>query len=142
VFQVDVWKIGASLSALTSCIALIAQAQLNSANQVAPPFAHDKWSYEYFDAWWYEPSPDCSIYDSCVFLVIEERVECSADVLVSFTVSDDKDLFLGSQTHVITASTFKSGEVVEVGTDSANVAYFAIDEITCSTGWDTTERSV
>ncbi len=138
----DVWKIGASLCALTSCIALIAQAQLNSANPVASPWEHDKWSYEYFNAWWYEPSPDCSIYESCVFLVIEERVACSADVLVSFTVSDDKDLFLDSQTHVITASTFRSGEVVEVGTDSADVAYFAIDDIACSTGGDTTERSV
>ena len=133
---------GATLSAMTCCIASIAQAVLPSESLNREREYSTVWSFDYFDAWWYEPSPDCSIYESCVFLVIEERVECSADVLVSFTVSDDKDLFLGSQTHVITASRFKSGEVVEVGTDSANVTYFAIDEIACSTGWDTTERSV
>lgn len=136
------WKIGASLSAMTSCIALIVQAQLGSTDQSITNQGVDIWSYEYFDSWWFEPSPDCTIYNSCVFLVIREVEPCDSDVVVAFTVSDEKDLFLGSQTHVISASQFRSGEAVEVGTDSADVSYFAIDDIRCSTGWDTTERNI
>lgn len=135
------WKIGASLSALTSCIALIVQAQLGSTSELLPFETEEVWSYEYFDAWWFEPSPDCNIYNSCVFLVIRETAHCSSDVLISFTVSDEKDLYLGSQTHVISAPKFRSGEAVEIGTDSEGVYYFAIDDILCSNGWDTTVRS-
>ncbi len=137
-----VWKVGATLSALTSCIALITQAELTSASAHSEANSSDIWSFESFELSWLEPYPDCATHNSCVFVVITETARCFKDVVVKFTISDEDDLFLGTQTQVINSRDFFSGQSYEIGTDSENVSYFAIDDVACGAGQDSTEHYI
>jgi hypothetical protein len=139
---VKMWKLGATLSAMTCCIALIAQAVLPSESPNRAREDSSVWSFDYFDAWWQVPSPDCELSNTCVFIVIKETRKCSKDILIDFTVTDSNDLFLSSQTKVIEHRHFKSGSIYEIGTDTPKVGYFAIDGISCSAGWDTTVHEI
>lgn len=139
------WKAGASLSALTSLAALTVHLQYSfhqtSSQSLEVPVA-DVWHFKGFDAWWDDSSASCERSESCVFVVIEETQACSKDVLVQFTVTDKKDLFIDSQTKVIPASEFWSGESFEIGTDTLRVEYFSVDSVTCGIGWDTTQHNL
>jgi hypothetical protein len=142
VVHMRVWKIGATLSALTSCSALIVQALFSSPVTSSLDVPKDTWSFEYFDARWLEPSPDCAINDSCVFVVITGTRSCPYGVVVHFTITDEKDQYIASQVQFIGSEHFVSGTAYEIGTDSENVAYFSIDDVTCGTQQDTTEHFV
>lgn len=140
-----IWKLGASVSAVTSLVALVVHLQFSSAQSQTIQHEtqkNDVWHFQHFDAWWPEVSEDCLGSASCVYLVIKETLTCEQDVLVEFTVTDDKDLFIDSQTKVIKATSFKSGQSFEIGTDTDGVYYFAIDQVTCGTGWDTTQHLI
>lgn len=139
------WKVGATLSALTSLAALTVHLQY-SFQQTKPQSLEvqvaDVWHFKGFDAWWDYSSASCERSESCVFVVIEETQNCSKDVLVQFTVTDKKDLFIDSQTKVISASEFRSGESFEIGTDTLRVEFFSVDSVTCGNGVDTTQHNL
>lgn len=137
-----IWKVGATLSALTCCLGLIAQAQFTPVNAQSEPAISESWTFKGFQLEWLEPSPDCKISSSCVFVVITETSTCSQGVIVNFTISDEEDIYIANQTQIIPLKNFDSGKAYEIGTDSENVAYFAIDDVTCGVGWDTTERYI
>lgn len=138
----QIWKIGAALSAMTCSVALIAQALLPSEATPLVGNKADHWIYGDYGASWQEPSPECELTSSCVYLVIEESKSCSADVVVDFTITDEEDGYLASQTMVILRREFESGQAYEIGTDTPDVGYFEIDEIRCSIGTDTTEHEI
>jgi hypothetical protein len=100
------------------------------------------WHFAGFDAWWADSSGYCERSEFCVFVVIEETQACKEDVLVQFTVTDKKDLYIDSQTRVISASEFRSGVPIEIGTDTLRVEYFSVDKVTCGFGLDTTQHSL
>lgn len=138
----QIWKIGAALSAMTCSIALIAQALLPSDANDGLARGSEYWTYGDYGASWQDPSPECELSSSCVYLVIDESKSCSADVVVDFTITDEEDKFLASQTMIILRGEFESGKAYEIGTDTPDVGYFEIDEIRCSIGTDTTEHEI
>lgn len=118
------WKVGESLSALISLAALTVHLQYSfqqTSSQSLKVPAAEVWHYKSFNAWWDDSSGFCERSESCVFVVIEETQACNKDVLVQFTVTDKKDIFIDSQTKVISASEFRSGESFEIGTDTLGV---------------------
>lgn len=138
----QIWKIGAALSAMTCSIALIAQALLPSEANGGSVSEAEHWTYGDYRASWQDPSPECELSSSCVYLVIDESKSCSADVVVDFTITDEEDKFLSSQTMIILRGDFESGKAYEIGTDTPDVGYFEIDEIRCSIAMDTTEHEI
>jgi hypothetical protein len=142
---VKVWKVGATISALVSFAALIVHLQYSSqptrSKSLEVP-ATEVWHFGGFDAWWADSSGYCERSESCVYVVIEETQTCRQDVLVKFTVTDKKDLFIDSQTKVISASEFRSGDSFEIGTDTLRVEYFSVDSVTCGNGLDTTQHNL
>jgi hypothetical protein len=145
VIVVSLWKLGACISALTTLVALVVHLQFSSQQiptQITEQSPSEIWHFESFDAWWLEESQECVVSNSCVYVVILETHQCDQDVIVDFTITDSKDLFIDSQTQIIPASRFKSGQAFEIGTDTNEVEYFAIEQVSCGLGWDTTQHEI
>lgn len=139
------WWVGFNLCAFTT----IAAAVVGLTFKDQPPYqsttTSEKYIFDNYEAWWpdeeFDQSHDCLSYASCVYIVVSEIASCNQDVLVAFTVTDEQDIYLGEFVRVLERKDFKSSQPFEVGSDSPEVFYFAIDNITCGSGVETALRS-
>jgi len=140
-----IWRIGASVSALISLGALATMVLMGGPTTTGKAMelsSIEIYDFGAFEAWFPVESPECSEFDSCVFLGIRNLKPCSLHILVEFTVTDEKDNYLSTQSLVIQQSDFTASSPLEIGTDIQSVGYFTIDQILCSNSPETVIRRV
>lgn len=136
------WQAGATLSAALSICGLVGMGLFGLESTKLALSPEEAFEFDGYTAWWGPDELSCQEYESCVFVVIHQESVCPESTVVEFTVSSEMDLYLSTQRLVIENALIDENEPVEIGSDTSDVGYFAIENISCSSLVETVERSV
>jgi hypothetical protein len=140
------WWTGFALTALTSTTALLAHLSLDPITAHKPTQDRVLFEFGKYRAWWpdkgFDDSHNCELYESCVFLTIEETQLCDLDINVHFLTTDEDDVYLGEYTRVVSRLDFQNSAPIEVGSDDTRVSYFEITNVSCGTAIENTIREI
>jgi hypothetical protein len=137
------WWAGFTLSALTSASALVTHLALEPIAAHKTEQERELFEFGSYKAWWpdtgFDDAHSCEIYESCVFLGVEETKKCNLGINVRFITTDEDDLYLGEYSRAISRLDFQNRQPIEVGSDDPRVSFFEIIDIKCG---DTVENTI
>lgn len=136
------WQAGATLSAALSICGLVGMGLFELESTNTSSSLEEAFEFDGYTAWWGSDELDCQEYESCVFVVIQRLMNCSASTIVEFTVTSETDLYISTQRLAIQDSKVDETVPVEIGSDTSGVGYFEIENIYCSNLVDTVEQFV